>query len=155
MYIKVCNTDLLSHKAVKCELALVCTAWPWDAPETHKVPNTHDLSHGLFLIVQSVFLADNSRGSVTPIQLSIAFQVSTTEIQCQWERCPLTQPLQNNEAPVEWNVKQKHCGQYLSSRQGGAGRSVLLLYGPYWYADNTQEDFLLLTTWETIFTNNR
>lgn len=77
--------------------------------------NTPDLSHDLSL--QSVLLPNNSHGSVTPIQVSIVFQVSTAEIQCQLERCLLTQPLQNNEPQVHWNVKQNHSVFWLWDRE--------------------------------------
>lgn len=131
MHMKVCNSDPLSHTCVKCEPARVCSVWPRSYTDTQSPKHTWSLTWP-FLTIRP--LPDNGHGSVTPIHLSIVHQVSTPEIQGQWERCLLTQPLQepleNNKASVEWNAEQKHWVQYFTVRQGGQ-EGLLLLYGPY------------------------
>lgn len=109
----MCNSHLfISHTFFfKRELPRVCDPY---APNTHKVPNTADLSHDLS--AQSVLLPpppDTRRGSIAPIQPCIvSLQVPTTEIRCRWDRCLLTQPLHDNEATASGRNLQRSVSGY-------------------------------------------
>lgn len=76
MYTKVSHTDLLSHTAAESELAHVHYVRPRCSGNTQS-PKTHLISHMAFsLTIHSTSKWVNSRGSIAPIQLSVASQLS-------------------------------------------------------------------------------
>lgn len=122
----MCNSHLFISNTffLNRELPRVCDPY---APNTHKVPNTADLSHDLS--AQLVLLPpppDTRRGSIAPIQPCIvSLQVPTTEIRCRWDRCLLTQPLHNNEATAPGRNLQRSVSGY-GARWAGRGAAPLI-----------------------------
>lgn len=99
MYTKVCNTDLVSHTPFENVSRLMCLTYML---QTDTKSQTQLIFHTTFPNNRSSFPPDTRCASIAPIQLRIvSLQVPTTEIRCRWDRCLLTQPLHNNEAPAE------------------------------------------------------